>query len=448
MKKVVKFGGSSLASAGQFQKVKAIILADSSRRFVVPSAPGKRCSDDVKVTDLLYRYYDLLSGGQDGEAVRVEIRSRYEDILSGLDLDYSLEPEFEIIAENFRKGFGRDYAASRGEYLNGLIMAEYLGVPFVDAAEVVCFDREGRFLPEETNRVMSARLAGLDRAVIPGFYGALPDGTIKTFSRGGSDISGSLVARAVRADLYENWTDVSGFLLADPHIVDDPVPIGTITYQELHELSCMGASVLHEDTVFPVKKAGIPINIKNTNRPQDPGTMIVSSTSQRLNYRITGIAGKKGYCAVNIRKPDADRGQGFDRKVLRVLEQTHIPFESLAHREDTLSVLVDQKEFLARQNAVLNSLQRSVRPDSISLEADLALVAVGRRDAKSRGGVSGRVFSALEQAHIRARALDRSPEEQTTVVGVKNEDFEQAIRAIYDNFITFSSGKGSVSFSM
>ncbi|MBQ2402151.1 MAG: aspartate kinase, partial [Lachnospiraceae bacterium] len=281
MRKVVKFGGSSLASAKQFKKVKAIITADKTRCFVVPSAPGKRDSNDTKVTDLLYQCYEAASTGQSYKKILEQIQSRFNDIIDGLDLDLNLDFEFKKIEENFIAKAGRSYAASRGEYLNGIIMSHYLGFPFVDAADVICFDEHGNFLAEETNETLKAQLESMKHAVIPGFYGAKPDGTIVTFSRGGSDVTGSLVARALLADMYENWTDVSGFLVADPRIVNNPAQIGTITYRELRELSYMGAGVLHEEAIFPVRKEGIPINIKNTNAPEDPGTLIVENTSRK-----------------------------------------------------------------------------------------------------------------------------------------------------------------------
>ena len=268
MKKVVKFGGSSLASARQFKKVKAIIDADKARGYVVPSAPGKRDGKDTKVTDLLYQCYEACAAGQSYKRILDQIKKRFDDIINGLDLDLNLDFEFDTIEENFKNKAGRAYAASRGEYLNGIIMSHYLGFPFVDAADVVFFDENGVFLPEKTNDELEARLASMKQAVIPGFYGSKPDGSIATFSRGGSDVTGSLVARALHADLYENWTDVSGFLVADPRIVEDPAPIETITYRELRELSYMGANVLHEDAIFPVRKEGIPINIKTPTAPR------------------------------------------------------------------------------------------------------------------------------------------------------------------------------------
>ena len=311
MKKVVKFGGSSLASAGQIRKAADIILSDRDRRFVIPSAPGKRYSDDIKVTDLLYRCYDTAArGGLIDDQIK-RIRKRYDEIIEGLNLDLDLSEEFEVIKDHFLRQAGREYAASRGEYLNGLVMARCLNFKFIDAAEVICFDEKGNFDSEKTHEILKERLANVDYAVIPGFYGAMPDGSIKTFSRGGSDITGSIVARAVRADVYENWTDVSGVMVTDPRLVPDPEVIDVITYRELRELSYMGATVLHEDAIFPVRKEGIPINIRNTNRPEDEGTMIVESTCRQPKHVITGIAGKKGFCSINIEKDMMNSEIGF-----------------------------------------------------------------------------------------------------------------------------------------
>ena len=321
MKKVVKFGGSSLASAKQFKKAGEIIRSDKSRRYVIPSAPGKRNDKDEKVTDLLYQCYDAASTGGAYKKILEKIKKRYEEIIDGLELNLNLTHEFDRIEENFVNKIGRDYAASRGEYLNGLVMAEYLGYEFVDAAEVVFFDENGVFDAESTNRELGERLEHIERAVIPGFYGAAADGTVKTFSRGGSDVTGSIVAKAIHADMYENWTDVSGFLVADPRIIKDPEVIETITYRELRELAYMGASVLHEDAIFPVRKEGIPINIRNTNKPEDKGTLIVESTCRKPKYTITGIAGKKGFCSINIEKAMMNAEVGFGRKVLEVFEK-------------------------------------------------------------------------------------------------------------------------------
>lgn len=302
MVKVVKFGGSSLASSQQFKKVGEIIHAEESRKYIVPSAPGKRFSDDIKVTDMLYECYTAAVKGKDYKPLLENIKKRYYDIINELGLDLSLEKEFSIMESGFVGKAGRDYAASRGEYLNGIVLANYLGFEFIDAAEVIFFDDNGNFDADKTNEILSERLSKVAYAVIPGFYGSMPNDTIKTFSRGGSDVTGSIVAKAVKADLYENWTDVSGVLVTDPRIIDNPKVINTITYKELRELSYMGASVLHEDAIFPVRKEGIPINIKNTNAPSDPGTMIVESTSMKPEYTITGIAGKRGFTVVTIEK--------------------------------------------------------------------------------------------------------------------------------------------------
>ncbi|MCD8346878.1 MAG: aspartate kinase [Lachnospiraceae bacterium] len=434
MKKVVKFGGSSLASAEQFRKVGAIIHAEKERRYVVPSAPGKRFSSDIKVTDMLYDCYHA-AGRQDISQKIAAIAARYQEIIDGLGLELDLTEEFAAIQENFETQAGSDYAASRGEYLNGMVMSAYLGFPFVDAAEVVCFDEDGVFDPEKTNDVMKARLSGLETAVIPGFYGAMPDGSIKTFSRGGSDITGSIVARAVHADLYENWTDVSGFLLCDPKIVDNPATIETITYRELRELSYMGATVLHADAIFPLRQEGIPVNIKNTNRPQDPGTLIVENTCRQPNYTITGIAGKKGFCTVTIEKDMMNSEIGFGRKVLQVFEENGISFEHVPSGIDTFSVIIHQSEFMEKEQSVISGLHRAVSPDTLELESDLALIAVVGRGMKAMRGTAGRIFSALAHANINVKMIDQGSSELNIIIGVKNEDFERAIRAIYDIFV-------------
>ena len=438
MRKVVKFGGSSLASAKQFKKVKAIITADKSRCFVVPSAPGKRDSNDTKVTDLLYQCYEAASTGQSYKKILEQIQARFNDIINGLGLDLNLDFEFKKIEENFLAKAGRSYAASRGEYLNGIIMSHYLGFPFVDAADVIRFDEHGNFLAEETNEELQACLQPMKQAVIPGFYGAKPDGTIITFSRGGSDVTGSLVARAISADMYENWTDVSGFLVADPRIVKNPAQIGTITYRELRELSYMGAGVLHEEAIFPVRKAGIPINIKNTNAPEDPGTLIVESTSRKTPYTITGIAGKKGFCSIIIDKALMNTEVGFGRKVLEVLEQHGIPFEHMPSGIDTMSVLVHQDEFEEKEQAVLAGIHRAVHPDYLDIESDLALIAVVGRGMKSNRGTAARIFAALSHAKINIRMIDQGSSELNIIIGVHDSDFELAIRSIYDIFVTTS----------
>lgn len=436
MKKVVKFGGSSLASAKQFKKVGDIIRQDKARRYVIPSAPGKRSKTDEKVTDMLYACYDAAAAGTGYGKMLARIKERYEQIIEGLDLNLNLDYEFQTIEKNFIAKMGRDYAASRGEYLNGIIMSHYLGYEFIDAAEVIFFDENGVFLSEKTNEELSQRLAHTDRAVIPGFYGSKPDGSIHTFSRGGSDITGSIVARAIHADLYENWTDVSGFLVTDPNLVENPVPIETITYKELRELSYMGASVLHEEAIFPVRREGIPINIRNTNKPDDPGTLIVESTCRKPKYVITGIAGKKGFCSINIEKAMMNAEIGFGRKVLDVFEKYGISFEHMPSGIDTMTIFVHQSEFEEFEQSVIAGIHRAVQPDSIDLESDLALIAVVGRGMKSARGTAGRIFSALAHARVNVKMIDQGSSELNIIIGVKNADFEPAVKAIYDIFIT------------
>ncbi len=436
MLKVVKFGGSSLASAEQFKKVGAIIREESDRRYVIPSAPGRRFDGDTKVTDMLYGCYHQAEKGSDFSGTLANIKARYEEIIAGLELDLSLDNEFEVIAENFKNLAGSDYAASRGEYLNGIIMANYLDFDFVDAAEVICFDEDGSFNADKTDEKMSARLAKSEYAVIPGFYGANPDGSVRTFSRGGSDITGSLVAKAVHADLYENWTDVSGFLLTDPRIVKDPVVISTITYREMRELSYMGATVLHEEAVFPLRKEGIPVNVRNTNRPQDPGTMIVESTCSKPKYTITGIGGKKGFASINIEKDMMNSEIGFGRRVLQVFEDNGLSFEHTPSGIDTFTVYVHQKEFEEKEQQVIAGLHRAVKPDLIDLESDLALIAVVGRGMKRQRGTAGRIFSALAHARVNVKMIDQGSSELNIIIGVENRDFETAIKAIYDIFVT------------
>ena len=435
MKKVVEFGGSSLASARQFKKVGDIIRADKTRRYVVPSAPGKRNSKDEKVTDMLYACYEAASTGGAYKKILERIKERYQEIIDGLDLNLNLDHEFDTIEQNFVKGIGRDYAASRGEYLNGIVMANYLGYEFIDSAEVIFFDENGNFESELTNKELSERLEHVERAVIPGFYGSKHDGTIKTFSRGGSDVTGSIVARAIHADLYENWTDVSGFLVADPRIVNDPAVIETITYKELRELSYMGAGVLHEDAIFPVRREGIPINIRNTNKPEDKGTLIVESTCRKPHYTITGIAGKKGFCAINIEKAMMNAEVGFGRKVLQVFEKYGISFEHMPSGIDTMTIMVHQSEFEEYEQSVIAGIHRAVEPDSVELEADLALIAVVGRGMKATRGTAGRIFSALAHARVNVKMIDQGSSELNIIIGVKNADFETAIKAIYDIFI-------------
>lgn len=435
MVKVVKFGGSSLADAAQFRKAGEIIRSDPSRVYVVPSAPGRRFAKDSKVTDLLYECYHLAADHKDFSDPFHEIVSRYQEIIRGLGLEYSLQEEFDRIEKSLLEDPQIDYTASRGEYLNGHVMAAYLGYTFVDPYECIFFHEEGTLDAERTRKAVSDRLAAVPKAVIPGFYGCGADGRVQTFSRGGSDVTGSIIAGAIRADVYENWTDVSGCLAADPKIVPNPVTVKTITYKELRELSYMGASVLHEDAIFPVRKEGIPINIRNTNAPEDSGTWIVESTAQKTGYTITGIAGKKDFCAVLINKDMMNSEVGFCRRVLQAFEESGISIEHMPSGIDTMTVVVHESEFISHEQQVISTIHRLAEPDSIEIEADLALIAVVGRGMKSLRGTAGRIFSALAHAHVNVRMIDQGSSELNIIIGVENRDFEKAIRAIYNIFI-------------
>ena len=437
--KVVKFGGSSLADADHFRQVAAIIKADPDRRYVVPSAPGKREKSDTKVTDLLYRCYDLIKSRSSMESIDAcynEIRARYTSIIADLGLDYDISGELDYVRNAMLHAAGRGYAASRGEYLNALILAKYLGFDFIDAESVIFFKDNGTLDEEKTNAELSAELEKHKYAVIPGFYGGTPNGTVKTFSRGGSDITGSIVAKAAKADLYENWTDVSGFMMADPRIIDDPCIIKEITYRELRELSYMGATVLHEDAVFPVRSAGIPINIRNTNRPEDEGTMIVShSVGYDSEHVITGVAGKKSFSVITIEKDGMNSEVGFGRKVLEVFEENEISFEHLPSGIDTMSVVVATATLDGRREKVMNAIVRAVKPDSVFIEDELALIAVVGRGMVKAKGTSARVCNALARADINIRIIDQGSSELNIIVGVDDEEYEDALRAIYSEFV-------------
>ena len=435
MIKVVKFGGSSLADAVQIKKAGKIVLSEESRRYVVPSAPGKRFSDDTKVTDMLYRCYGAAVKEKKFTELLADIQKRYQEIIEGLGITLSLDEEFATIRDNFAKKIGRDYAASRGEYLNGIIMAAYLGYEFIDAAEVIVFDENGNFDGDKTHEILSARLENTERAVIPGFYGAKPDGSIQTFSRGGSDITGSIVAKAVHADMYENWTDVSGFLIADPRIIKNPKPIDVITYRELRELSYMGATVLHEDAIFPVRKEGIPINIRNTNSPEDKGTLIVEDTCRKPRFTITGIAGKKDFASITIEKAMMNSEVGFCRKVLEVFENNHISIEHMPSGIDTMTIFVHRDEFEEKEQDVIAGIHRAVEPDFLELESDLALIAVVGRGMRATRGTSGRIFAALAHANVNVKMIDQGSSELNIIIGVRSHDFDAAINAVYDIFV-------------
>ena len=435
--KVVKFGGSSLADAEHFKQVASIIKADSQRRYVVPSAPGKRFKEDIKVTDMLYECYEKIRNHESIDEIYAKISERYNSIIAGLGLDFDISGELEYVKSAMMHRSGRDFAASRGEYLNSLILAKYLKFDFVDAENVIYFKDNGTLDEEKTNEAMREELMQHKNAVIPGFYGVMPNGTIKTFSRGGSDITGSIVARALDADLYENWTDVSGFLMADPRMIENPCPIKTITYRELRELSYMGATVLHEDAIFPVKNAKIPINIRNTNRPQDPGTMIVAENKNDFDAEkiITGIAGRKGFSVITIEKDMMNSEVGYGRKVLEVLEDNEISFEHLPSGIDNMSVVIESAVLDGRRDKVLTSINRAVHADSITIEDGLALIAIVGLGMVKYKGAAARVFNAISAAGINIRMIDQGSSELSIIVGVEEHDFEKAVSAIYNEFV-------------
>lgn len=436
MVKVVKFGGSSLADAEHFKQVASIIKADSSRKYVVPSAPGKRFSGDTKVTDMLYECYAKARAHEDITEIFEEISERYNSIIRDLGIDFDISGELVYVKNAILHRSGSDYAASRGEYINGLILAKYLGFAFVDAENVIFFRDDGSFNDEYTNEMLSAELKKYEYAVIPGFYGIMPNGTIKTFSRGGSDVTGSLVARAVEADLYENWTDVSGFKMADPRIINKPKTIEEITYRELRELSFMGASVLHDEAIFPVRGAGIPINIRNTNSPEKKGTMIVSAAQNPIGKEvITGIAGKKGFSVITIERDKMNAIVGFARRVLEVFEEYNIPVEHLPSGIDTMSVIVQTNLVDGFREKVLNAINRTVRPDSVTIDDGLALIAVVGRGMIKAKGTAARVFNSVSQAEVNIRMIDQGSSELNIIIGVDENDFEKALSAIYNEFV-------------
>lgn len=435
MKKVIKFGGSSVANAGQFKKVADIVKSDKSRRYIVVSAPGKSNPKDEKITDLLYRLYDEITAEKSYKKTLAAIRKKYTSIIDDLDLKFNVDYELERIENDIKEGAGRDYAASRGEFLCAHMMAEYLGYDFIDSADLIFFEDDGSVNYEKTYEETAKTLENVRKAVIPGFYGSLLSGGVKTFTRGGSDVTGSLIAKAITADMYENWTDVSGFMVADPRIIKDPKVIETITYSELRELSYMGASVLHEDAFFPVRKEGIPIHIKNTNDPDAPGTLIVESTCKNSKYMITGIAGKKGFCSVNVDQPMMNSIVGFCMNVLKVFADNGLSIEHMPSGIDTMSVFVHQSEFEDKEQQIISGIHRAVRPDSVVVDTGIALIAVVGRGMKSAQGTAGRIFSALAHAGVNIKMIDQGSSELNIIIGVQDSDFETAIKAIYDIFV-------------
>lgn len=434
--KVAKFGGSSVADALQIGKIKNIIENDGNIKYVVVSAPGKRFADDSKITDLLYLCKTHIEHKIPYEQLFQVICDRFTAVDVTLNADVNLRKEFDEIKANLENGASADYIASRGEYLNAKLIASYLGYDFIDAASIIKFDNKGRFMEELTNTAISKELAKYEKAVIPGFYGAKVDGSVKTFSRGGSDITGALIARAVGAEVYENWTDVSGFLMADPRIVKNPKPISTISYKELRELSYMGASVLHEDAIYPARIADIPINIRNTNKPEDPGTMITSEPDKTGDRIISGIAGSKDFTVIAISKNGLSGERGFIRKLAGILEDNDIAIEHLPSGIDTVSIVIDNKALDGRLDEIVEEIQRQMKPDNIETFDNMALIATVGSGMSARTGVSAKLFTALAEAGVNVRMIDQGSSEMNIIVGVENKDFEKAIKAIYGAFVS------------
>lgn len=432
---VAKFGGTSLADADNFRYVAHIVQQSTDRRYVVVSAPGKRNGNDHKITDMLLMCYQLASHQLRFEDVFAIIRARFMEIHQGLGLQQELVPVLDDIEHRIRAGASRDYCASRGEYVNALLMAEYLGWPLVDGTEIIRFHTGGRLDDKATYRLIRQRLAEVERAVIPGFYGQDGEGSIITFSRGGSDISGALVTRGVEAALYENWTDVSGFLMADPAVVPDPQPIHSITYKELRELSYMGAQVLHEEAVFPVREAGIPIHIKNTQRPQDPGTLIVPTQTEKKATIVTGIAGRKDFRVISVEKARLREEADFLRKLISVFESNEVPIENMPSSIDSISVIVSQAAIQNKEKKILEEIRIYCQPDTLTSMPSMALVAVVGQGMNHETGVAARVFGALARQGVNIRMISQGSSEMNILVGVENRDFEQAVRAIYHTFV-------------
>lgn len=433
---VAKFGGSSLADSEQFKKVKNIVLDDDKRRYIIPSAPGKRFKKDYKITDLLYLCHAHAQNSISFQDVFKLIEDRYVNLAKELEVDIDIKKYLDEVKDKIEQGASADYTASRGEYLNGLILASYLGYEFVDAAEVICFKKYKTLDLEATEIAFKERMVNVKRAVIPGFYGAMPDGNIKTFTRGGSDVTGAVIARCSQAKLYENWTDVSGFLMADPNIVEDAKPIEVITYKELRELSYMGAKVLHEESIFPIRDVCIPINIRNTNRPQDKGTLIVDD-NKPINYSgtITGIAGKKGFTVIAVQKMLMNSEQGFCRKLLSILEGNGVSFENMPSGIDSVSLVIEEEQLGDKLDNILEEIKRQCNPDSIDVHPNMALIATVGKGMDRTKGISSKVFSGLAKGDVNIRMINQGSSEINITVGVENNDFEKGLRSIYRAFV-------------
>jgi len=434
--KVVKFGGTSLADANQIRKVQKIICADGERCYVVPSAPGKRIASERKITDLLYLCHAHVQQNVPIDEVFQIIVDRYLDIVRDMDISIDLEPHFDDIKKKISGGASADYTASRGEFLIGLILAALLGYDFVDPFEIIFFNKYGKIDIERTQAETNRRLLKHSKAVIPGFYGCAHDGKIKTFPRGGSDITGAIIAKGVHADVYENWTDVSGLLMADPNVVDNPRPINTITYKELRELAYMGANVIHDETIFPVREAGIPVKIKNTNRPDDPGTLIVRDTGTVTHTgTITGIAGRKNFTIIVIERAFLNTEIGYGRRLLSVLEVNGVSFEHMPSGIDTISLVISDSQLDNKLDKIIQEIKSECMPDSTEVYPNMALIATVGRGMAFTPGIAAKLFDALGKKNINIRMIDQGSSEINIIIGVETDDFELAIQAIYSAFV-------------
>lgn len=434
---VAKFGGSSLANSEQFKKVKKIIEDNPNRRFVIPSAPGKSNPEDTKVTDLLYLLWDLYTHNQDYSKVLENIANKYDDIAKEIGLEIDMKKYIDQIMEEIDDGAWVEYVVSRGEYLNGKLLAKYLDYEFLDPAEFIVFNTRGMLDEELTYSLTSKRLAKMKNAVIPGFYGSLPNGKIMTFSRGGSDLTGAIIARGADAQVYENWTDVSGFLIADPRIIHNPQGISRITYKELRELSYMGASILHDEAIFPVVSKGIPIHIKNTNKPEDEGTEIVADgTPSKSQPRITGIAGRKDFTVIYIEKVKLNQDKSFHRKLMSILESNDLYLEHMPSSIDSISLLINDDNSKPLINDIVSEIKAVCKPDSIGYTKNISLIAVVGHGMRYASGTAATLFTALADADVNVRVIVQGSSELSIIVGVEDRDYEKSIRAIYDDFIT------------
>ena len=434
MQKVVKFGGSSLADSNQFKKVKSIIESDESRKIVVVSALGKRNKQDYKITDLLYLTAAHLKYGVDEQQVFSIVKERYFEVLNDLGLNIDLENEFNIIEKEFSKNIDEEYLVSRGEFLAAKLMANFLGYTFVDAKELIFFDYDGNINESKTYDALQEVLKVYKRIVVPGFYGTYPDGKIHLLSRGGSDVTGSILAKASSAKIYENWTDVSGFLVTDPRIVKDPKQIKEISYDELRELSYMGANVLHEDTIFPVQELDIPINVRNTNRPLDDGTIITSNPTDTKEI-ITGIAGKKDYLSITIIKKQKTQKLIVIREVLNVLAKYNINVEHMPSSIDSFSLIISSNEINKRLYEVVAEIKSLTEVTDVIVEQGIALVAVVGRNMALKPGMSAKLFSIFGNNGINIKVIAQASQELSIIVGVENSQFEKAITAIYNGLV-------------